>query len=102
MDYLMEKYDGEEEIYVLNTDSYSGEKVYSDHLWKRQSEKYTDVMVREVNRDSRSSFAGRSVACVDRTGSGEYNVAAASYGRPLLLYEMTDAAAGAGVAGAFF
>jgi hypothetical protein len=37
---------------------------------------------------------GRSVACVDRIGNGTYDVAAASYGKPLLLYEMTDAMRG--------
>ena len=88
--------DGNEEIYVLNTDSYSGDKVFSDHLFQKESRsgRYDDVMARDVNRGSRSSFAGRSVACVDRTGGGRYNVAAASYGRPLLLYEMSDARTG--------
>jgi hypothetical protein len=31
---------------------------------------------------------------VDRIGNGTYDVAAASYGKPLLLYEMTDAMRG--------
>lgn len=88
--------DGAEEIYVLNTDSYSGDKVYSDHLFKRTPQRqYEDLMVRPVNRASRSSFAGRSVACVDRRGDGVYGVAAASYSRPLLLYELADKASGA-------
>ena len=84
--------DGKEEIYVLNTDSYSGDKAFSDHLFAlRGGNKYEDIMTLAVNGRSRSSFAGRSVACVDRTGEGKYGVAAASYGRPLLLYEMADA-----------
>ena len=89
--------DGDEEIYVLNTDSYSGDKAFSDHLFKRSQpgRAFRDVMDDDVNRASRSSFAGRSVACVDRTGGGRYEVAAASYGRPLLLYQMVDAARGA-------
>ena len=88
--------DGDEEIYVLNTDSYSGDKVYADHLWKLRRGKAEDLMLRDVNSGSRSSFAGRSVACVDRKGDGRYGVAAASYGRPLLLYEMPgDAKTGA-------
>ena len=35
------------------------------------------------------------MACVDRAGNGSYAVAAASYGKPLLFYEMTDRPRGA-------
>ena len=91
--------DGTEEIYVLNTDSYGGTKQFTDHLFRRSGSApaetpWSDLLESPVNKDSRSSFAGRSVACVDRAGSGVYEVAAASYGKPLLLYEMADRASG--------
>jgi hypothetical protein len=83
--------DGKEEIYVLNTDTYGGDKRFGDHLFKKNDVgRFEDVMEQDVNAVSRSTFAGRSVACVDRQGTGKYDVAAASYGRPLLLFEMSD------------
>jgi len=89
--------DGKEELYVLNTDTYGGDKRFGDHLFKTATtgRQYSDVMELDINAKSRSTFAGRSVACVDRLGSGKYGVAAASYGRPLLLFEMTDVASNA-------
>ena len=88
--------DGAEEIYVLNTDAYGGDKGFGDHIFHRDtaSDTWTDIFADAANAGVRNSFAGRSVACVDRTGGGRYGVAAASYSRPLLLYEMTDAATG--------
>ena len=82
--------DGREELYVLNTDTFGGDKRFGDHLFKKSTGGFTDVMELDVNTKSRSTFAGRSVACVDRRGDGKYDIAAASYGRPLLLYEMVD------------
>ena len=97
--------DGKEEIYVLNTDSYGGTKQFTDHIFRHagagvdstpsaSDAPWSDLLASPVNAASRSSFAGRSVACVDRTGNGTYDVAAASYGKPLLLYQMADATRG--------
>jgi hypothetical protein len=81
--------DGQEEIYVLNTDSYSGDKQFGDSIFHKQAgvQSWSDMFEDSANAQVRNSFAGRSVACVDRTGNGTYAVAAASYGRQLHLYE---------------
>ena len=84
--------DGVEEIYVLNTDAYSGTKRFGDHIFMRRgpnATRYEDIFARPVNAGVRNAFAGRSVACVDRTGAGTYGVAAASYGAQLHLYELS-------------
>ena len=82
-----------EELYVLNTDSYAGTKQYGDHIFRRgvNSTRYADVFEQAINAGVRNAFAGRSVACVDRLGRGQYGVAAASYGAELHLYEMLSA-----------
>ena len=44
--------DGFEEIYFLNTDTYSGEKRYSDRLIDINSNKYFDLFELEKNREN--------------------------------------------------
>ncbi|XP_006033800.1 cartilage acidic protein 1 [Alligator sinensis] len=91
--------DGREEIYFLNTNNaFSGMATYTDKLFKFRHGRWEDVLSDEVNRrrDVASRFAGRSVACVDRTGSGRYSIYIANYANgdvgPHALLEM-DAAA---------
>eukprot|EP01043_Picozoa_sp_COSAG02_P028917 COSAG02_NODE_1776_length_10963_cov_3.430136_3_plen_553_part_00 len=87
--------DGTEEIYVLNTDSYSGATTTSDRLFKRDAAgNWEDLFEQPQNVDAASFIAGRSVACLDRKGDGTYGMFAANYGRPsrgsmpMKLYEM--------------
>ncbi|XP_066475671.1 cartilage acidic protein 1 [Tiliqua scincoides] len=89
--------DGREEIYFLNTNNaFSGIATYTDKLFKFRNGRWEDILSDEVNRGVASRFAGRSVACVDRTGSGKYSIYIANYanGRvgPHALIEMDTAA----------
>ncbi|XP_060624189.2 cartilage acidic protein 1 isoform X1 [Anolis sagrei] len=89
--------DGREEIYFLNTNNaFSGIATYTDKLFKFRNGRWEDILSDEVNRGVASRFAGRSVACVDRTGSGRYAIYIANYanGRvgPHALIEMDTAA----------
>ncbi|XP_008584400.1 PREDICTED: cartilage acidic protein 1 [Galeopterus variegatus] len=74
--------DGQEEIYFLNTNNaFSGVATYTDKLFKFRNNRWEDVLSDEVNvaRGVASLFAGRSVACVDRKGSGRYSIYIANY-----------------------
>jgi len=82
--------DGFEEIYFLNTDTYSGDKIYSDRLLDLNKGKYIDLFEIEKNKIDLNLTAGRSVACVDRKGSGQYGIYVANYGGPTRFYEFSD------------
>ena len=66
--------DGYEEIYFLNTDTYSGVKRYSDRLIDIKDNNYFDLFELENNRKNLNLTAGRSVVCVDRKGNGKYGI----------------------------
>jgi len=82
--------DGFEEIYFLNTDTYSGTKKYSDRLIDREQDKYVDLFEIEKNQKDLNLTAGRSVVCVDRKGDGNYGIYVANYGGPTRFYEYTN------------
>ena len=82
--------DGYEEIYFLNTDTYSGTKKYSDRLIDFDGNKFLDLFEVEKNKKDLNLTAGRSVACVDRKGDGTYGVYVANYGGPTRFYEYSD------------
>ena len=82
--------DGYEEIYFLNTDTYSGTKKYSDRLIDLEKDKYIDLFEIEKNQRDLNLTAGRSVVCVDRKGDGNYGIYVANYGGPTRFYEYTD------------
>ncbi|XP_075772471.1 cartilage acidic protein 1 isoform X2 [Pelodiscus sinensis] len=89
--------DGREEIYFLNTNNaFSGLATYPDKLFKWRAGRWEDLLSDEANRAVASRFAGRSVACVDRTGSGRYAIYIANYAHgklgPHALLEMDVAA----------
>ncbi|XP_056892545.1 cartilage acidic protein 1a isoform X1 [Takifugu flavidus] len=91
--------DGREEIYFLNTNNaYSGQATYSDKLFKFRNGQFEDLLSDELNiaRGVANRMAGRSVACVDRKGTGRYSVYVANYARgnigPHVLLEMDEAA----------
>ncbi|XP_060944839.1 cartilage acidic protein 1a [Limanda limanda] len=91
--------DGREEIYFLNTnDAYSGRATYSDKLFKFRNGRFEDLLHDEVNvrRGVANRMAGRSVACVDRKGTGRYSIYVANYASgtvgPHALLEMDEAA----------
>ena len=81
--------DGIEETYFLNTDTYSGEKKYSDRLLKFNKE-ITDLFELPKNQKNLNLTAGRSVVCVDRKGDGKYGFYVANYGGPTRFYELNN------------
>ena len=82
--------DGYEEIYFLNTDTYSGQKQYSDRLLNFNEGKIEDIFEKEINQDDLNLTAGRSVVCVDRDGKGNYGIYVANYGGPTRFYEFLE------------
>ena len=62
--------DGKEELYFLNTDTYSGTKKLGDRLLGRAQQTY-DLFELKKNQSMMNLTAGRSVACVDRLGNGK-------------------------------
>ena len=81
--------DGMEETYFLNTDTYSGEKKYSDRLLNFNKE-ITDLFELPKNQKNLNLTAGRSVVCVDRKGDGKYGFYVANYGGPTRFYELNN------------
>ena len=79
--------DGFEEIYFLNTDTYSGEKKYSDRLIDYIDNEFIDLFELSINQENLNLTAGRSVVCVDRKGDGAYGIYVANYGGPTRFYE---------------
>ncbi len=82
--------DGYEEIYFLNTDTYSGDKIYSDRLLDLKKNKFVDLFELKKNKSDLNLTAGRSVVCVDRKGNGQYGIYVANYGGPTRFYELSD------------
>ncbi len=82
--------DGFEEVYFLNTDTYSGDKKYSDRLLDKKQKKFFDLFEIEKNKTSLNLTAGRSVVCVDRKGNGVYGFYVANYGGPTRFYELNN------------
>ena len=81
--------DGMEETYFLNTDTYSGEKKYSDRLLNFNKD-ITDLFELPKNQKNLNLTAGRSVVCVDRKGDGKYGFYVANYGGPTRFYELNN------------
>ena len=79
--------DGFEELYFLNTDTYSGQKQFSDRLLDNDKN-IIDLFQLDKNLKSLNLTAGRSVVCVDRNGDGNYGIYVANYGGPTRFYEM--------------
>jgi ASPIC and UnbV/FG-GAP-like repeat len=80
--------DGREEIYVLNTDTYIGRKQFGDRLFDWQAGRWQDLFALPQNQDALNLTAGRSVAWVDRYGTGRYGCLIASYGGAIRFYEL--------------
>ncbi|XP_059410771.1 cartilage acidic protein 1a isoform X1 [Carassius carassius] len=91
--------DGREEIYFLNTNNaFSGRATYADKLFKYRNGRFEDLLGDDINvrRSVANRMAGRSVACVDRKGTGRYSIYVANYASgnvgPHALIEMDEAA----------
>uniref|UniRef100_A0A673GK66 Cartilage acidic protein 1-like n=1 Tax=Sinocyclocheilus rhinocerous TaxID=307959 RepID=A0A673GK66_9TELE len=91
--------DGREEIYFLNTNNaFSGRATYADKLFKYRNGHFEDLLGDDINvrRGVANRMAGRSVACIDRKGTGRYSIYVANYASgnvgPHVLIEMDEAA----------
>jgi ASPIC and UnbV/FG-GAP-like repeat len=87
--------DGREEIYVLNTDKFAGRKEFGDRLFDWQGDdgqdgNWIDLFSLPQNQDALNLMAGRSVAWIDRFGSGRYGCLVANYGGAIRLYELNE------------
>lgn len=82
--------DGREEIYVLNTDTFSGRKRFGDRIFDWHDGAWRDLFSLPQNLDALNLTAGRSVAWVDRLGTGRYGCFVANYGGPFRLYELNS------------
>ncbi len=80
--------DGREEIYVLNTDTFGGRKQFGDRLFDWQGGGWRDLFSLPQNQDALNLTAGRSVAWIDRYGTGKYGCLVANYGGAMRLYEL--------------
>jgi hypothetical protein len=82
--------DGKEELYVVHADSFTGPKTHADRLFDHdpRSGTWSDLFSHPANRAARNLTSGRSVAAVDRRGTGRYGFFVASHGRPMRLYEL--------------
>ena len=92
--------DGQEELYVMNTDTYSGTKRFADRLYDSADGEWVDLFSLPVHKRVVNLTAGRSVAAIDRFGRGVYGFMVANYGGPLRLFELSEDGELADVAGA--
>lgn len=80
--------DGREELYILNSDSFAGAKQGVDRLLACFGRRWVDLFALPENFPIANRFAGRSIAVIDRAGTGRYGFIVTNYGGPMRLYEM--------------
>ena len=76
--------DGTEELYIHNhNDVYpisAGLSIVPDKLLKMMNGKHVDLFAVSENQQKKAvKYGGHSVACIDRTGSGKYDVIVTTY-----------------------
>lgn len=82
--------DGLEEIYILNTDTFGGFKRLGDRLFDYSDGEWIDIFSVPAYENIVNMIAGRSVACVDRRGNGQYGFFVANFGGPMRFYELDE------------
>ena len=82
--------DGREELYILNTDTFAGQKRFADRLLDFADGEWTDLFSLANNQHVLNLTAGRSVIALDRFGRGSYGFFVANYGGPMRLYELDE------------
>ena len=81
--------DGREELYVLNTDTFAGQKHHADRLLDADATgRLVDLFELGHNEDALNLTSGRSVGCVDRLGTGRYAFVVTNYGGAMRCYEV--------------
>jgi len=84
--------DGREEVYVHNVAAFGGTSAEADLLLdpERGGQRWRDLFADPVNRGRENYRVGRSVAAVDRLGTGRYGLFVTGYGAPARFYEVGD------------
>jgi len=83
--------DGREEVYVHNVAAFGGTSAEADLLLDPTADgKWRDLFADPVNRGRENYRVGRSVAAVDRLGTGRYGMFVTGYGAPARFYEVGD------------
>ena len=82
--------DGQEELYILNTDTFAGQKHFADRLLDSADGEWTDLFSLNIHQPILNLTAGRSVIVVDRRSTGCYGFFVANYGGPIRLYELDE------------
>jgi hypothetical protein len=94
--------DGREEVYVHNVGAFGGSSDEADLLLDPECDRnrWCDRFADPVNRGRENYHVGRSVAAVDRLGTGRYGVLVTGYGAPTRFYEVGEDGAVTDLAGA--
>jgi hypothetical protein len=83
--------DGREEVYVHNVAAFGGTSPEADLLLDPVGDgTWRDLFADPVNRGRENYNVGRSVAAVDRLGTGRYGMFVTGYGAPARFYEVGD------------
>lgn len=82
--------DGREEVYVHNVAAFGGTSRESDLLLDPDEDRWRDLFSAPVNRRRENHRVGRSVAAIDRLGTGRYGLLVTGYGSPARFYEVGD------------
>jgi hypothetical protein len=83
--------DGREEVYVHNVAAFGGTSTEADLLLDPAGAgKWRDLFADPANRGHENYRVGRSVAAVDRLGTGRYGMFVTGYGAPARFYEVGD------------
>jgi hypothetical protein len=84
--------DGREEVYVHNVAAFGGTSPEADLLLdpERDGPRWRDLFADPVNRGRENYRVGRSIAAVDRLGTGRYGLFVTGYGAPARFYEVGD------------
>lgn len=81
--------DGREEVYVHNAGAAEAGRE-PDLLLDPEGDRWRDLFAHPRNRGRNNHRTGRSVAAVDRLGTGRYGVIVTGYGAPTRFYEAGD------------
>lgn len=79
--------DGVEEIYIINSETFTGSKHHHDRLFALHEGQRINVFAQPEYQALANHSAGRSVVAIDRFGYGRYAFFVANYGAVMRLYE---------------
>lgn len=82
--------DGEEELYVHNADTDGATDLLLDRIDYDGRTVWCDAFAHAVNADRGNTTAGRSVAAIDRLGTGRYGMVVAGSAAATRCYELGD------------